>query len=180
MIVALAGRRIDEDGASYQRFPLQAVPRVQTKIRKFFTDHGVTHVVSSGACGTDLLAQEIASELGIERTVILPCDAAAFRKTSVIDRPGEWGVKYDRLLKELDASHLIDLGYSPGDNVAYEKTNLKILSTSEGLSRFPDKHDVVILIVWEGKPKNDADLTYDLKKQALKNGLRTEEINTLV
>jgi hypothetical protein len=178
MILALAGRRIDADNADYKRFPLSAVPRVKERLKKFFGENNVIHLVSSGACGADLLAQEVAEEMNIDRTVVLPFDTTAFRKSSVTDRPGEWGPLYDRLIRN-SMNNLIILQYDPQDPKAYEGTNLELLNTAQKVSSGYEKPDVAVLIVWEGKPKDKDDLTLGLKAEAMRRSLETKEINTL-
>jgi hypothetical protein len=180
MIVALAGRRIDAENAEVKRFPLSAVSSVKEKLKKLFKEQKVSHLVSSGACGADLIAHEAAFEMGIDRTVILPFDPPIFRRTSVTDRPGEWGKIYDRLIADvMKSNHLINLKYEEGDKAAYEKTNVEILKKGEELSKDATKSDVMVLIVWEGKPRGKGDSTYGLLQEGQRRSLRTGEINTL-
>lgn len=178
LIIVLAGRRIDAENADYKRFPLNAVPRVKEQLKTFFAENNVSHLVSSGACGADLLAQDVADEMKIDRTIVLPFDATAFRKSSVTDRPGDWGTLYDRLTKKL-LHNLIILNYDPHDLEAYEKTNLELLNAAEKVSATYEKHDIVVLTVWEGKPKDKDDLTLGLQLEAKRRSLETKEINTL-
>src|SRR5688500_11638506 len=98
MVIALAGRRIDAEGAEIRRFPLQNVDTVEQRLHVFLERNGSTTLVSSAACGADLLAQAAAGLLGIRRLVILPFERDRFRETSVTDRPGDWGQAYERLL----------------------------------------------------------------------------------
>lgn len=179
MITALAGRRIDEENADYKRFPLTSISAVREKLRGFFVDNKVTHLVSSGACGADLLAQDVAHELGIDRTIVLPFNVQIFRSSSVTDRPGEWGKIYDRLIKDTQSNRLIILGYNQGNNKAYAETNLEILSMAEKLSQRADRTDVISVIVWEGKPKSEDDMTHGFEKEAIKRKLSTAEISTI-
>lgn len=179
MIIALAGRRIDEENADNRRFPLSAAPSVKEKLKKFFLESNVTDLISSGACGADLLAQEVASELGITRTMVLPFPSDLFRKLSVTDRPGEWGKMYDKLILELAHSNrLIILNYKEGDDEVYRKTNVEILNHAEKLSRL-QKNEAMALIIWEGKPKDKDDTTVDFKQKATKRSLQIKEIITL-
>jgi hypothetical protein len=180
MIVALAGRRIDAENAEAKRFPLNAVSSVKEKLKNFFREKKVTHLVSSGACGADLIAHEAALEMGIVRTIILPFDPEVFRKTSVTDRPGNWGKIYDNLIADVvKSNHLVNLKYGEGDKGAYEKTNHEILNTIERLRNHGGKGDAMVLVVWEGKPRGEGDSTYGLLQEAKKRSLKTDEINTL-
>src|SRR5450432_2011251 len=93
MIIALAGRRVDPVHAKQQRFPAASknVEIVRERIRIILQTEGATVLVSSAACGADLLALSEAGALGLRRRVVLPYDRKEFRATSVTDRPGEWG-----------------------------------------------------------------------------------------
>jgi hypothetical protein len=59
-IVAAAGRRIDASDASPPRFPLANRDVVPERIRTTLIEHGATGIVAAGACGADLLAQDVA------------------------------------------------------------------------------------------------------------------------
>lgn len=177
-ILVLAGRRIDADNAGHQRFPLASVPLVKERLKTFFTDNHISHLVSSAACGADLLAQEVADEMNIDRTIVLPFDATLFRKTSVTDRQGDWGVLFDRLIKNT-VTNLIILKYDPDDPRAYARTTLELLNVAEKISSSHQKDDVLALIVWEGKAKDKDDVTLGLQTEARRRSLETREINTL-
>lgn len=103
MIIALAGRRIDPADAKETRFPLRNIGRVRTGIRALLKEKAVTALVSSAACGADLIALSEAGQLGLTRRVILPFERGRFRETSVTDRPGDWGTLYDEILDALEA-----------------------------------------------------------------------------
>src|SRR5882672_10452911 len=94
MIIALAGRRVDSADAKQPRFPPRNVERVHTQTRAVLKEKGATALVSSAACGADLIALSEAGQLGLRRRVILPFERRRFRETSVTDRPGEWGRLY--------------------------------------------------------------------------------------
>ena len=61
---ALAGRRVDTPHAQVARFPLSRVPAVRAAIKDALLQHQVGELVSSAACGADLLALSVAEELG--------------------------------------------------------------------------------------------------------------------
>ena len=135
-VLALSGRRIDAAGAP-ERFPLRNRSRVEGLIREAMIDAAAETLVSSAACGSDLLALKAAGDLGIRRRVILPFDQATFRDQSVVDRPGDWGPLFDRILSEVgSAGDLTLLGLRPSDRFAYEETNRAILSEGEARSRW--------------------------------------------
>src|SRR5262245_15369924 len=102
MLIALAGRRVDAPNAGTARFPLVNVELVSRRVDELFEHEAATALVSSAACGADLLALKVAGARRMRRRIVLPFDRARFRATSVIDRPGDWGRLYDRILAELD------------------------------------------------------------------------------
>lgn len=109
-VVALAGRRVGAPDARQVRFPPRNAPMVEDGVRNCF-EKGVRVLVCSAASGADLLALGVASEMGIRRRVLLPFARALFRETSVADRPGDWGERYDRVLNEVrTAARLSHLG----------------------------------------------------------------------
>src|SRR4030095_14961952 len=107
MVVALAGRRISAPGSNPLRFPVENVSKVREKLKRFFASTRPDVLVSSGACGADLLALEIAGSVGILRSIVLPFDPPKFRTTSVTDRPGDWGQLFDQVCKEVEREEKI-------------------------------------------------------------------------
>ena len=86
-VVALAGRRIDAPDAPI-RFSPRSVESVRGLLRAYFTEGGASCLVSSAACGADLLALDVAGSLDMRRRVVLPYSPERFRETSVTDRKG--------------------------------------------------------------------------------------------
>ena len=143
-------------------------------------DAGAQALVSSAACGSDLLALEVAGELGIRRRVILPFETATFRKQSVVDRPGDWGPLFDRIVSGVErAGDLVLLGLSASEQSAYEETNRVILTEGEVLSARADAGSRVAVIVWDGKPRGADDLTQQFLREAVSRGWHTREILSL-
>ena len=178
-VVALAGRRIDQDGAP-ARFPLSQSSRVGQLIREAMADAGAEALVASAACGSDLLALEAAGELGIRRRVVLPFDASTFRQTSVIDRPGDWGPRFDRVIADVQrAGDLVLLGLPESEQSAYEATNRAILSEAEALASPAPARDRVALIVWDGGSRGAGDLTEQFLNEARARGWDTREVSSL-
>lgn len=177
--MALAGRRIDAEGAP-ERFPVGNQQRVAALIRDAMIRASAQALVSSAACGSDLLALEVAAELGIRRRVVLPFDPETFRSKSVVDRPGNWGSRFDRIISEVEQrGDLVLLGLPASEASAYERTNRAILSEGEALSVQVGAKDLVAVIVWEGKARGADDLTQQFLQEALARGLETVEVSTL-
>ena len=179
MVIALAGRRIDAAGAAPARFPPENVSLVEQRLRRLLERETATAVVSSAACGADLVAQNIAGTLGLRLRVVLPFDRSRFRDTSVTDRGGGWGPVYDRLLHELDASgDVVTLATSGEDTAAYEAVNLAILDQAAAMGAEAGG-EVLAVMVWEGASRGPDDLTAAFGEEARRRGLRVEQVLTL-
>ena len=59
----LPGRRLDAEGAP-ERFPLQNRAEVEERVRHALEDAGAQIIISSAACGADLLALAGAGDSG--------------------------------------------------------------------------------------------------------------------
>jgi hypothetical protein len=179
VIIAVAGRRIDASDADKVRFPLENVPIVERRLAELFARESATVLVSSAACGADLLAMTVAGDLRMRRRVVLPFGRDEFRASSVIDRPGDWGPIYDRLLAELDRScDVVTLeGHSAGE-AAYAAANAAILREASGLAR-QSGTGMLAALVWEGAPRGDADMTAAFGTEARHRGCRVGHVMTL-
>lgn len=187
MIVTLAGRRIDEQDAEVARFPLEQSALVRRRIRALLIEQRATMLISSAACGADLLALDVAGELGIRRRVILPCAAERFRAVSVTDRPGEWGALFDRIIDEVRRAK--DLVLLPerksGEKITFARTNAHILDEALALARSTSPQNrvshssqVLAVIVWEGTSHGEDDLTIDFANEAIARSIPIMEIAT--
>ncbi len=177
MIIALAGRRVDAENAEERRFPLGNVPAVRTRVRTMLEQQGATAVVSSAACGADLIALSEAGSLGLRRRIVLPFERGRFRKTSVTDRPGDWGGLYDEVLNQVEsAGDLVVLGVD-GD-AAYSATNDSILDEAEALARSLGAC-VSAVLIWDGKPRGGHDLTFEFGEAGRNRGMTVTEVPTL-
>jgi hypothetical protein len=179
MVIALVGRRIDSPGAAETRFPAENEAQVAEDIRNAFERLGATALVCSAACGADILALEQAGRLGIRRRVVLPFDRSRFRKTSVVDRPGDWGQRYDSVLNDVEErGDEVVLGFEVGDPAAYIGTNDRILDEAEAIA-VDLGTSVGALIVWDGKPRSADDVTAQFLTTARSVGLLVNELSTI-
>lgn len=179
-VIALAGRRIDAPDAP-TRFPLANARTVAERIRAFLAVHNAAALVSSAACGADLLAQEEALAVGLDRRIVLPFDADRFRESSVTDRPGDWGPRYDAVLRRTPAAAVHTLRYDPDSDDAYAAVNAAVLDDAETLARQAPAgalRPVLAVIVWEGRTRGDGDLTADFATKARARGIPVSEILT--
>lgn len=173
-VVALAGRRIDAPGAP-ARFPARAEPTVARGIEDLLDRVRPAAFVSSAACGADLIGLEVAGRLGIPRRVILPFEREKFRRTSVIDRPGDWGSRFDTVLDGIEDSEIVDLGLE-GDDV-YAIASDAILDQA---NRLAGPAGVLAVVVWNGESRGPDDITARFAADAAARGFDVHEINTNV
>jgi hypothetical protein len=196
MIITLAGRRIDAVGAKDERFPLRNADNVAKEVQYRFESLAVGVLVSSAACGADLIALHAARKLGIRSRIVLPFAPGHFRQTSVIDRPGNstwnWGILFDEFInKANDSNDLIVLpvkGSKTGaKTTAYVKTNQRLITEALNLSRRgaycnqgeSGKEQNRAMIVWEGRSRGEDDLTAEFAERAQQSGMPIEEVNTV-
>lgn len=178
MIIALAGRRVDSADAKQPRFPLQNVEMVRTRARAVLEEKGATALVSSAACGADLIALSEAGRLGLRRRVILPFERRRFRETSVTDRPGDWGPLYDEVLDAVEAAGDLVILQDVTDDEAYSAANHAILDEAVALAKAVHEPATAVLM-WDGVSRGDHDLTEEFGAEARKRGLAVTEVRTI-
>lgn len=181
VIVALAGRRIDAPGAAEPRFPLENRHVVAQRLHQALARLQPRALVSSAACGADLLALQAARGLGIRTRIVLPFDPDRFRSTSVVDRPGDWGVLFDQLCNSAQArSDLVILGLPQGE-AAYRAVTERILDEALVLARSlgGQSHGITAIVVWDRASRGPGDLTAEFKALAHTRGFVITEIDTL-
>lgn len=177
--VALAGRRVDPTGSDAGSFPLQNIDRVSEELRTVFETLRPATLISSAACGSDLLALDEAGRLGIRRRVILPFEPERFLKTSVEDRPGDWGSLYNRIIKEVCSSgDLVDLKFGVDQDDDYRLTNLAILDEALEVAR-ASAGKVIAVLVWDGQSRGPGDLTENFRVEAQKRGFPVVDVSTI-
>jgi hypothetical protein len=182
-VTALAGRRIDAEGADLERFPLSNVPLVRERLKHLLSSDGAAVLVCSAACGSDLIALEAAEELGVRRRIVLPFEPERFRDTSVTDRPGDWGPVFDRLIEAARATDdlvLLEGNALESEAAAYAAANQRIVLEATAYAREsqPPMRRVAI-VVWEGGPKNSDDATEGFRTLATNAGFESREVRTL-
>ena len=176
-VFALAGRRTDAPGADVRRFPVEEAAGVRSRLRGEMAAHHARALVCSAAAGADLLALEAAGELGLRRRVVLPFGRERFRETSVVDRPGDFGPVYDRVLDAVEAAgDLVVLEGAPTDEAAYAAANGAILDEAAALAA-PDPP--VAVMVWDGRSRGAGDSTVAFAEAARARGVTVLEVLTL-
>jgi hypothetical protein len=186
MIAALAGRRTDAENSPTPRFPMENAPVAADRIRSCFRNSPVSTLVCSAARGADLIALNVAGELGIRRCVVLPSDVASFRASSVVDgligepHDGyEWGAIFDRIVEAVSQNgDLIVCANEAGGQKSYLMANLAILDEASRLATVTGE-EVRAILVWNLASRGPDDVTAAFRDEAVKRGIRTEEISTL-
>ena len=181
-VVALVGRRIDPEPTLTPRFPFDQVNRVRIEIADQLRRSHAISLVSSAACGADLVALQTAQEMRLRTRIILPFSAARFRETSVVDRPRPefWGDMFDRVAGVARADgNLVELDMEADD--AYSAANAIIIDEARKLTDVKDHGplSLVALVVWEGVSRGADDNTYKFVKLARHSGFRVEQVLTL-
>jgi hypothetical protein len=177
-IIAAAGRRIDAVKASPPRFPLANRDAVRERLRATLLEHNAAGIVASGACGADLLSQEVARELKLPyRRMILPFPPEIFRNSSVTDRPGDWGPLFDDLLAKLAArGDVVCLVENPAGDAVYAAVNSAILAEA---GRIAGASTPLVLLIWDGVSRGDEDLTAALGIKARERNWQIAEVSTV-
>ena len=179
MIAGLAGRRIDAVDADPVRFPETREDVVANRIAATLKERDVTTLVCAAACGSDLLALEAAQREGIATRIVLPYEAATFRRSSVVDRGAAWGAVFDRLIGDAQAHDALRiLGLDVDDERVYEKTNDGILDEALTLAG-SDPARVIALAVWDGEIEGRTDYTANFTAAARTRGITVQSIPIL-
>jgi hypothetical protein len=175
-IACLAGRRIDPIDANPPRFPLHRASAVGEEIAAVLVERKISRLVCAAACGADILALEACEVLAIPATIVLPFSVAMFREVSVIDRPGGWGRRFDKVIARARAhSDLFELGYAKNDQKAFLKANREIVARVTEASA----GEKFAVLVWNGTTRGEDDATADLAERARAAGLQVIEVSTM-
>ena len=193
MIIAFAGRRIDAPDATTPRFPLTQVAVVSEQIEALFLREQVSILMCSAACGADLIALQVAQNLGIAYRIVLPFAHEEFRVTSVTDRPGSeewnWGVLFDHVISVAQENgELVVVETGEDRHAEYQAVNCAILDEAQRYARdqiipyakesSEESHTVQAVIAWDGHPRGPRDLTRHFAEEARTRGLTVREILT--
>jgi hypothetical protein len=174
-IACLAGRRIDPIDGDARRFPLHCASAVGEAIAAVLVERKISRLVCAAACGADILALEACEALAIPATIVLPFSVAVFREVSVIDRPGDWGPRFDQVIARARAhADLVELGYAKNDQKAFFGANREIVARVTGASA----GEKFAIVVWNGAARGEEDATADLADHARHVGLEIIEVST--
>jgi hypothetical protein len=90
----------------------------------------------------------------IDQVVLLPSEPKAFRKSSVTDRPGNWGELYDQVLK----TARVEILKLPEGQEGYLETNLRLLDRGQQLAR-ENGVPAEALVIWNRISRGPDDVT---------------------
>jgi len=174
-VAVVAGRLIDhpQTPPRLRRFPPERADAVKTALRRAFIRYRIRTLIASAACGADLLALDVAGELGIRRRIVLPRAVRAFEKSSVRRCGGDWPAVYQAVVEAVrDAGDLIVL---PRTRSPYRAANLRLLdeARAEAGRRRP-----LAIVVWDG-PRGAEDMTAHFRDEAERRGLDIVTIRTM-
>jgi len=175
-LLALAGRRIDAADAELRRFPPENAALVRRRLQALMAAHEPKALVCSAAGGADLLALDAALDRAMRVRVILPFDRVRFREASVIDRPGDFGRLFDRILDVVEARGDLVLVEGSAGADSYRAANVAILEEAVTLAK-PDPP--VAVIVWDGRSQGADDHTAAFGSAARARGWTVMEVPTL-
>jgi hypothetical protein len=176
-VITLAGRRIDEPDTALARFALEHVGVVRDRLASYFRAKQPSGLVCAAACGADLLALDTARHFDIARHVVLPFSPELFRARSVVDRPGHWGDLFDRVVADARQAGTLRIeALDPADASVFELANERILVRALALSG--ERSQLRALVVWDGAPRPERDVTLAFANSARGLGLVVDEIST--
>ena len=179
VVIALAGRRVDAPDVKQPRFPPENVDTVKERIQGLFVARNATALVCSAACGADLLALEAAERQQMRKRVVLPFSREVFRRTSVVDRPGDWGTRFDRELDQAEEKNdLVVLDRREDDSEAYVATNYIILDEATSLARNLGL-GILAVVVWDQRSRGPEDITEQFLNEATRRDIDVAPVSTL-
>lgn len=133
------------------------VERVRGALRRIYKNERVRLLVSSAACGADLIGLDEAQQGGIRCRIVLPTEPSQFRRESVVDRGEVWGTLFDRILEGLvSEKDLIVLPSTDDAIVNYKATNKAIVDEASSAAAGTE---LIALVVWDGRRRKENDFT---------------------
>lgn len=134
------------------RFPGELHDAVAQAVRKELENYPRPILISSGACGVDIIFQEEVKRLGGKRFMVLPYHVADFRKTCLQGYQGKnWNARFDHI-REGVSKEIILNAECPNDNaVVSEFCNRYMVGYARRIA-FEHGADVQLISLWNGLP----------------------------
>lgn len=98
-LVLFSGHLFDVPGHPVSRLPESEAAAIKARIRGFLDEHEIQDGFVSASAGADLMFAEALLERGGRLHLVLPFDAAATRRLCVESHGGDWGERFDRVLR---------------------------------------------------------------------------------
>ncbi len=173
------GHMIDKPGRKEPRFPKEKEAAVREKIKEKILEekskiNGRVIGIAGGACGGDILFQELCTELGIETQLLLAVPADIFKTESVAFAGTDWIERFNNLYQTLPHQTLCDTKNLPAwlqkktDFTIWERNNLWKLNSA--LLNGGMKMSLIAL--WDGQVGDGAGGTEHMIKQANERGAK--------
>jgi hypothetical protein len=181
-VVVLAGRRIDALDSRESRFPFANAAHVAKQLQECFRELRAGLLVCSAANGADLLALQVAHQLGIRARIVLGCSVADFKRESVLDRPGEhWGALYDEVIAKAAALGDVVVVASTnvdGEMALFDAVNARIID--EALMLSGAQRSIVGVAVWDQRSRGEHDVTAAFVERLRAADIPVRHVSTIV
>jgi hypothetical protein len=168
-VVVFTGHRVDEPNRATDRFPRTgeaeniARQMIREEVEKQAAGAGRVIGYSGGACGGDVLFQEVCQELGIESEMLLAAERDEFVNASVRTGGSDWIRRFDELSNSRKVRRLaptlgLPLWIKKDDYSVWQRNNRWIVNS--GLAYGTRK--VVLIALWDGKAGDGPGGTKDM------------------
>jgi hypothetical protein len=115
----------------------------------------------------------------MRRRLILPFEPTRFRRTSVTDRPGDWGPLFDKILAEIQGAGDQFIVPDVGDeSELYRAVNRWVIVEATRLAEETAQELPVGIAIWDGHPYGPEDLTADFVDACKGAAMELFEIRT--
>ena len=133
-------------------------------------------VLRAAAVGAGIWPREARTALASAGAIALPFSVAVFREVSVIDRPGDWGPRFDQVIARARVhSDLVELDFTKNDQRAFLEANHEIVARVTAANA----GEKFAIVVWDGAKRGEGDATADLADEARQVGLEVIEVLTV-
>jgi class 3 adenylate cyclase len=150
-VLMYTGHMIDQDTRMTPRFPVELEAPMALAIQQQLTALRPVAAYGSAACGSDILCLEAMRRVGGETHVVLPFPAPEFHRVSVDFAPGNWGQRFEQVLKAADSVTVTSDHRARGSSASFEYANL-VLTGMARLRAQALQTELQGLAVWDGKP----------------------------
>lgn len=183
-VAVFTGHMVDLPDRAIPRFPPELERIVRSAIAKQLAEMNIAVGFSSAACGSDILFIEEmikrknrgAGAGETEINVVIPCAIDAFRRVSVDIVKGEWGVRLERALRNVDNILEASPLQKHAEAIDFDYAN----HIQDGLGQLRAKAfdtEMTPLVVWDGKEGDGVGGTASMVKLWRKRGLEPSIID---